>query len=155
MPLIPTVLASGIEKIEDSESEAQAIQRWADAWNDYMSSAAAGAVPLSPSAAGVARAAMLQSMTGLSTTGAAAIQSGITAYWGTLAGMAAIAFTGATALTPPPGLGGIAAILLGVFSTNVVDQAPRPVAAQKIGTALHSANLGGIATIGGSPVDIK
>ena len=155
MPLIPTVLSSGIEKIEDSESETEAIQKWADAWNEYMISAAAGAVPLSPAAANIGRAAMVQSMAGLSVTGAAAIQSGITAYWGALASAPAVAFAGAAAVTPPPGLGGVAGILLGVFSTNVVDKAPRPVAAQKIATALHGANMGGTATIGGSPVDIK
>jgi hypothetical protein len=93
-------------------------------------------------------------MTGLSVTGPAAIQAGIVAFWGAI--IPATAWTGVTAITPPPPLAGLVASLTLVFAANVAGKKSKDDSMTAIANAIHTANLGGIAAwplpIGPQPI---
>lgn len=141
-----------------TSSEATAIQNFADAWHTYFQGASVSGVPAVPAALASAKSAMIGAMTGLSVTGAAAIQAGVIAYWGGVAtAFAAIWIippNTVVAAIPPPGLSGLAASLAPVFASNSAD--PTKTIAQAtaaIAAVLHtSGGLGGIATVQPPPV---
>ncbi|KKM82804.1 hypothetical protein LCGC14_1315790, partial [marine sediment metagenome] len=83
-----------------------------------------------------------------------AIQAGILAFWGVVAGAAAsiwLTVPPPLAATPPPGLVGIAVALVPVFLSNVTGELSLADAATAVAAVLHPANLGGIAVILGPP----
>ncbi len=141
-----------------TSSEATAIQNFSNAWETYFLGASVSGVPTVPAALAAAKSAMIGAMTGLSVAGAAAIQSGVTAYWGGVASAFAAIWiippSVVVAAIPPPGLGGIAASLAPVFASNSAD--PTKTIAQAtaaIAAVLHaSGGLGGIATVQPPPV---
>lgn len=94
------------------------------------------------------KAAMKAALAGMSvpSVGAAKIQAGVSAFWATLAAPASAYFTGATAITPPPGLAGLAATLTSVFAANTAGAVDKTTALNNVATAIHAANAGGIAT---------
>lgn len=154
MPLSAASLASEFDSaIQLADTEAAARAAWASAWTAYFYGAAAGAVPVTPGSLAGAQAAMDAGMTGLSTAGAIAIQTGLAAFWGAVVAGAAAVFPSATLVTPPPGLGIVSAALLPVFLANTSTSAGKETALLAIATALHGvAGLGGTATLPGPTV---
>jgi len=133
--------------------KATAIQNFADAWDTYFQGASVAGVPANAGALGAAKSAMIGAMTGLSLTGAVAMQAGITAYWGGVATAFAAIWVMppnvVSAATPPPTLGTLASLLTPVFASNSAD--PTKTIAQAtaaIAAVLHaSGGLGGIAVV--------
>jgi len=76
MPLVQATLATQLDtQVQNVTTEAAARTAWAQAWRNYFASAASNAVPITPAALTAAQAAMAPALTGLSLTGAAAIQA--------------------------------------------------------------------------------
>src|SRR3990172_7403360 len=147
MPLVQATLATQLDtQVQNVTTEAAARTAWAQAWRNYFASAASNAVPITPAALTAAQAAMAPALTGLSLTGAAAIQAGILAWWGALGAEPAAAFPGATLIVLPPLTAGIAAALAPVFVANKGPGVTKTQALNAIATALHtSGGLGGTA----------
>lgn len=108
-------------------TEPAAITAWANAWRMYFAGAESNSVPITPAILATAESAMASAMGGLSTTGAAAIQAGIIAWWGALAPPPSV-FSGASALVPPVGLATIATDFLIAAPVNVSTSASASVA---------------------------
>lgn len=140
-------LATELESLIPTGVESVAIDRFADAWIEYFSDASAGAFPYVDSPP--AKSAMKAAMGGMSVTGALAIQSGISAFWGVLSAGAATYFPGTIAATPPPAISGLAAALAVPFAANVVGGLSLAASCAAIADAIHTANLGGTATVVG------
>lgn len=158
MALVSSTLASGLAALVPTPVEATAITNFCNAWATYFAGASITGIPVGSLAA--AKSAMQGALSGLSApnAGAAAIQSGVTAFWGVIvssgAGLWVLAPSVITLIAPPPTLGGIAAALSSVFASNAAD--PTKTLAQAtnaIATVLHTnGGLGGIATVQPPPV---
>lgn len=135
------------------DNEPEAIQGWAAAFRTYFEDAVAGAVPVETSALDAPESAMAGAMTGLSTSGASAIQAGVIAFWAALVAAPAVYFVGATLITPPLGLSGLAAALTTVFANNTATKASASTAYAAISGANNAANTGGTATFPGPVVE--
>jgi hypothetical protein len=131
------------------DDEGEAIESLALAFKNYFLDAASNGIPVSPVAADLGEVAMRGALTGLSTTGAAAIQAGIVAFWGAL--VPAVVFPPALAIIPPPTLAGIAAALTPVFLANTVGKLGKEPSMDAISVVLHANNLGGTAAFLGPP----
>jgi hypothetical protein len=153
MALVQSVLANGLANMNPTSSEASAIQNFADAWDTYFQGASVAGVPANAGQLAAAKSAMMGAMTGLSVTGAVAMQTGITAYWGAVAAAAVTIWVmppnTVPAAIPPPTLGGLSALLLPVFASNSADPTKtKAQATAAIAAVLHaSGGLGGIATL--------
>jgi len=143
MALSASALKSNFLGMGLFDNEPDAREAWAHAYRLYFESAAAGAVPVVPSALTAPENAMKEALSGLSVTGGVAIQAGVLAFWTSLAGVAATAFPGSTSVTPPAGLSGLSAMLTSVFSVNVASSSSASDSYQAIATAIHSASAGG------------
>lgn len=158
MALVSNTLASGLANMAPTNAEATAIANFADAWTTYFQGASVAGVPAAGGTLAGAKSAMIGAMTGLSVTGAAAMQAGITAFWGVIASSFAAIWlippSVVVAAIPPTTLSGIAAALAPVFAANAAD--PTKTIAQAtsaIATVLHTnGGLGGIATVQPPPV---
>jgi hypothetical protein len=124
-------------------TEPAACAAWAHAYRLYFASAAAGAVPVVPSALDAPENAMKGGMTGLSVTGPAAIQAGVLAFWTSLAGVAASAFPASTTVTPPAGVSALSGTLTAVFAANMAGSKSAADSYDAIATAIHAASAGG------------
>jgi hypothetical protein len=142
MAMTSAKLKDGLIALGLYSHEADAIEAWASAWNDYCAEAASNSLTMLPAALVPAKEAMMAAMVGLKVTGSASLQAGIIAWWGALP--PAGTFTGATAITPPPTLSGIAAALSPVFLSNRGKS--KADAVQAVADVLHTQNLGGQAT---------
>jgi hypothetical protein len=158
MALVQNTLANGLANMAPTSSEATAIQNFADAWDTYFQGASVAGVPCAGGTTSAAKSAMIGAMTGLSVTGAAAMQAGVTAYWGAITPSAATVWVvppnTVPSATPPPGLGGLSALLLAVFASNAADPTKTiSQAASAIAAVLHTnGGLGGIAVVQPPPV---
>lgn len=141
MAMVATKLRDGLVALGLYDNEPDAIEAWASAWNTYFADAVSNSVPILPTALPSAKTAMKTAMTGLKVTGSASLQAGIVAWWGALPPSGT--FTGATGVTPPPTLSGIAAALSPVFLSN--RGKTKAEAALAVANALHAQNLGGLA----------
>lgn len=145
MAMLQTTLADELKALALYDNEPDAIQAWADAFAAYFGDAESNAVIIAPAAIPAAKAAMAGAMTGLSMTGAAALQAGIVAFWGAL--VPATAWPTTTAITPPPGLSGLAAALQVVFDANTIGGLSKDASMTAIAGAIHPINaVGGTAT---------
>lgn len=158
MPLIQSTLASGLEAMTPTDSEAIAIQRFADAFASYFAGASVLGIPTIPGTLDASKAAMIAAMTGLSSSsaGAGAIASGITAFWTTLLPLATSVWAGTVGpivppAIPPPGLGGIAAALQAAFDANTAAGATLAASAAVVAAAIHTTQLGGMVNLGPPP----
>jgi hypothetical protein len=158
MALVQSTLASGLEALEPTDDEAIAVQRIADAFDDYFAGASVNGSPAVPAALAPCKAAMVAAMTGLSTTGgaAAAIQAGILAYWTTLLPLASAVWPATVGpvippAVPPAGLAGIAAALAPVFTANTSGGLSLVASAAAVAAALHPLQLGGLVNLGPPP----
>lgn len=151
MALESSALATDLANLTPQSTEASAIIKFANAYGSYASQATAMGIQMSAPIASDAQAAMAAGLTGLSTAGAAAIVTGITAYWSTVDLGLASSFTGALVLTPPLGLAGLPAALVTVFAANTSGSVDLIDAMQALADALHTGSLGGFATFPGAP----
>jgi len=146
MPLLPTKLGDALAKIEPKDNEPEAISAFAEAFEDYFYGATATG-PAVPGSLSAARAAMEGAMTGLSVSGLASIQLGITAFWGIACASAASVWPGVLSASPPPGLGGIAAAVGAVVPLSAASKLDGPSAWRAMALAIHPCMLGGIAVL--------
>lgn len=151
MALLPGTLATELDaRAQNTTSEQDARDAWASAWTAWFYGALAGGVPVAPGSLAGAQLAMSAGMVGLSVSGAAAIQSGLVAFWATVVAGGPTIFPSSVLVTPPPGLGAVSSVLAPVFAANVATSADRGVAFLAIAGALYgSAGLGGTATLPG------
>jgi len=138
-------------EITATDTESTARQAWADAWLEYFTDAqiAVPSLPILTAALDATRDVMRDAMTGLSTTGAAAIQAGLVAWWGAMAAAPSAYFTGATVITPPTGIASIATGLATVFAANTTAALSLEDSADAIAGVMHTANALGTATFPG------
>jgi hypothetical protein len=150
--LLAATLATEMDaEIGNVATEALARTAWAQAWRNYFAGALANGVPIAAAALDAGQSALASGLTGMSSSGASAIQTGLTAWWAAL--VPATAFTGATVITPPPGLTGVAAALAPVFVTNNAPGITKTQALTNLANALHAAaGIGGTATFPGPVV---
>jgi len=152
--LNPNTLASGLESMTPTADEPSAIAAFANAWSTYFAGATASGAPAVPGSFTPGIAAMRAAMVGFSApnAGAPGIQAGITAFWGAIATLASVIWVLApavvlAAVTPPPGLGAIAADLLTLFPQNLAANLSLHDAATAIAAKLHTdGGTGALAT---------
>jgi len=154
MALLPATLAAAlIANVDNFETEAQAAAAWADSFDTYFQSAMAGPVPVVPFSTTLAKGDMESSLTGMSVAGAgaAALLTGITAYWANLSTNAATVFLTSTSVTPPPTLGTLTATLEANFLANTNGNVDKVTALTLIANSIHIAQTGGIAVFPPTP----
>lgn len=145
MPLLVTSLSAELVVIAGAHpaNVAAAIISWATAFDNYMAASTCNGAPLNPAVASVASLAMQGALAGLGAGGAAALAAGVTAYWAAL--NVPGAYGASLSVTPPPGVGGLAAALTAVFAANTSGALVVPGAQDAIAAAWHPLMLGGIA----------
>lgn len=153
--MIAATLSTQLQSISGTD-EASTITAWTAMWATYFAAALAGSGPgvlftANASPINTAKAAMAAAMSGMCASGAAAakIQAGIIAWWGALAASPGSYFTGASSITAPAGLTGIAAGLPALFDLNKLETTKAP-ACDRIATFFHDQNAGGSADISGA-----
>lgn len=153
MALNASTLATQLQNLAPSSSEAAAITALVNAYGTYAAGAAA-ATPILAAGINLGKAAMLTALVGMSASGAGLtkIPLAIAAFWAAVAGGLAASFAGATAITPPPH-----ATLPTSFPTtcasNTVASATLVVSTQNIATVMHAdAIIGGTVTTPGPTV---
>lgn len=144
MALLSTTLATELKAMDLYDLEADAINAWAAAYKEYMKGATSNGVTIVPVALVPAEAAMVGALTGLSTSGATALQAGIVAFWGAI--VPATAWPTVTVITPPPLLAGLGAALTTVFTANMSGALSKDASMDAIATSIHTNSLGGTAT---------
>lgn len=156
MPLVSATLASGLEALVPTNDEAEAIQRIVDAWEGYFDGSQLGPAAAVPGSYAAALAALQAGLTGMSAANAAAnaFQTGLTAFWATIAPLAAAVWpqtpppVTTPPATPPPTLGGVAALLQAQWTADAAAGVDLATSAQNMATILHTnAGLGGIGII--------
>ena len=126
-------------------TEAAAITAWADAFANYFddASTATGGTILTVVAA---KAAMVAAMTGLSTAGAAAIASGISAFWAIGVATPAAWWATCTLVVLPVALASLQTNLAATFAQNISEGASKATCMGRIAGNIHTACSGGTAT---------
>ncbi len=156
MGLVRGNLTAGLINMEPVSTETEAIDTFAAAFSTYFGDASVSGVNVNPGSLAPAETAMKSALVGLSVPSASAtiIQAGITAFWSTIVGSAAVVWTVVPAIvsaTPPALLSGIAAGLTSVFASNLASQLELDLAAQNVATVIHNAQTGGTALLGPPP----
>lgn len=148
MALSESTLATEFEVLTPTADAAEAAQRLADAYGNYMSAATAngGAILTVTAAVSAMAGAMTFSSSGSAASAAAAISAGVSAFWGVLVAAPATHFAGATVITPPAGLAGLTAALTSMLSGG--DRTLEEGAAA-LASDVHAATAGGSATFPG------
>ncbi len=144
MALLQATLTTELQSLGLYGVEADAIDDWTAAFSAYFEDAESNVVSINPAALPAAESAMKGAMVGLSTGGASALQAGILAFWGAL--VPATAWTTVTAITPPPGLSGLAAAVQDAFDANTVAGNDKNTSMAAIAAKIHPLQLGGTAT---------
>ena len=156
MTLLSATLATGLESMESTDSEATAIDNFVVAWGNYFENASVSGIPTAPGTLTAALDVMKSGLVGMSNAnaGAAIIQTAITTFWTTIAASAGTVWVVAPAIitaTAPPGLGGIGAALTAAFSGNQSGSLDLAASAAVVAAALHLTQLGGITAQGPPP----
>ena len=156
MAMSDSILTGELKVMSLFDNEPDAAAAWANAFDVYFQDAEATAGgPVVPAGLSACKSAMEGALSGMSApgAGAAALQAGILAYWGAI--VPATAWPPATAITPPPGLSGLAATLAPVFAANAVPGVTKDQAMDAIAAAIHEVNIvGGIAVFPVPPAGI-
>lgn len=103
MVMVEATLATELENLTPTFTEAAAITVLTDAYGVYSSDATA-LTPILSTGIALGKAAMAVALIGMSAPGAgiAIIPAAIAAFWVAVAGGLATSFAGATAIVPPP-----------------------------------------------------
>lgn len=152
MTLSAATLATELENLTPTTSEATAIQRLVDAWEAYFAQSSVNGITATPGSFNAGLTAMSGAMAGLSLTnnGSTAIQSGVTAFWAAIAGLATTIWITAPVvlvppIVPPPTLTAVAASLDVTFANNLASELNLSDAALAVATTLHTtAGLGAV-----------
>jgi hypothetical protein len=152
MPFVQSTLASGIAALVPTPSEGPAIAGLTSAWATYFAGASVAGVPIAAFAA--ATASFQGALSGMSApnAGTVKIAAAVQAFWATLAPLGPTLWILAPnvvvpPLVPPPGLGGLAALLQGAFTANNATGVTLAQAADRIAAAMHASNAGGTAVV--------
>lgn len=146
--MLPATLATAMLNLVPAATELEAAQVLADAYGTFASTAAAGAVPITPLAITNGKTAMTAALVGMSASGAGAakIAAGVIAFWGAVAAGLTTSFAGAVVITPPPNAG-LAAALSAQFASNIATMASQAVATASIASVMAAqAIIGGTVT---------
>jgi len=145
MPLNPSTIASGLEKMAPTSSEPDVINQIADIWRTYFGAASVAGVPAAPGSFDLGITAMKGAMVGITALDAAAlaIQNGVTAFWTAI--MPAVTTIWVLApgavvvppLVPPLLLPSLAADLTTVFLANTAASASLHDSATAIAAVMH------------------
>ena len=146
MALSEATLATELKALPLFNTEATAIQAWANAFSTYFGDAASNGVTIAPAAIPAAKAAMIAQLSGMSGAdqGATKIGAGIVAFWGGL--VPATAWPTTTVIIPPALLAGLISLLQAVFDANAAGAVSKETAMDNIAAVLHTNNQGGTAT---------
>lgn len=153
MPLSADTLKTELQALIPTDSVAVAIERLATAFTNYFLEAQVGATSVASGTLAVPKAAMVTALAGINApgAGAAVMQAGIIAFWGSVATTAAVIWAGNTppvvGATVPPGLSGIAAALTPVFAANVAQKRSLVDSCEAIAAALHPLQITGLAAV--------
>lgn len=143
MALSATTLADELKSMELYSDEASAASAWAASYRAYMEDATSNGIPIVAASLVAAESAMVAGLSGLSTAGATALQTGIQAFWGAI--IPAVAWPTVTAITPPVLLAGLSAALTTVFAANIAGSLSKDASMTSIANTIHTNSLGGIA----------
>lgn len=150
MPLVQATLATELEAMVPVNTEADGINNFATAFENYFTNSVCGGAAVTPGTLTPATTALKGAMVGVLTTGAASISAGIAAFWGVVATSAPAIWVIAPVLvsaTPPPGLGGLAAAVLAAGTANIAGGLDLAAAAASMASAIHPLMLGGLGVI--------
>jgi hypothetical protein len=143
--LLATTLATELETLTPTGSEATAISRLVDAWEVYWGGATVNGIAATPGSFSAGLSAMAGALVGLSApnAGAAKIAAGVSAFWSAVAPLAtAIWITAPIVLVPPivppPTLGALSAALSAVFASNTSSGLTLAQACQQIASVMHT-----------------
>lgn len=147
MALVQANLSTELQNIADSTDEPTARTAMAGAFDGYMSLALSNGIPMNGAISTAATAAMDAALVGMSASGAgaAAIQTGVVAYWAALNVPGAFGAS-VTPTVPPGGLAGLGAALSTVFAANIAARLDKAPACDAIAAVWHPLMLGGLAT---------
>jgi hypothetical protein len=130
-------------------TEAEGIDNFATAFENYFAGSTVSGVTAAQSQLGPATDALKLAMSGLANVdGAAAMAAGVSAFWSTLSGLAAVVWVVVPVLastTPPPGLAGLQAALAVTGAANIAGGLSLVDAADAMATTIHASNTGGFA----------
>ena len=148
MTLSAAALESALGSLTPTISEATAIARLVDAWEEYFGDATVSGAPLVPGSVAGGLSAMAAALVGLSAPGAAAakIAAGTSAFWSTQAALATAMWVTAPVvlvppIVPPPGLASLSSTLAAVFAAGPYDIHD---AMGHIASAWHAASTGAL-----------
>jgi hypothetical protein len=157
MPLVQSLLASGLEAMTPTDQESVAALRFATAFDDYFQGASVLGIPVTPGTTAPAKAAMLPELIGMSDPNKAAgkMQSAIQQYWQVLGPLASAVWITVGPVIPPaiapPGLSGIESAVQAAFDANTAGGLSLAASAATVAAAIHLTQLGGMVNLGPPP----
>jgi hypothetical protein len=142
-------LATGLETMTATSSEATAIENLAEAYRSYCGAAQANGVIIAGTVLATAKTAMKAAMVGISGTsppqGAIKIQAGCIAFWASIAPAFTTAWPGSTAMAPPTCVG-LSAALAVLFPLITAAEDSLEDAAAKVADEIHKQTAGSLNT---------
>lgn len=150
MTLSASKLATELEAMVPADSENTGINNFATAFENYFYESTCGGSSVTNNSLTACTAALKSAMVGVSSSGASGISAGISAFWGVVAGSAALIWVTAPVLvaaTPPPGLSGLTAAITTAGNTNISNKNSLEDSALVMANAIHHLMLGGLGTI--------
>ena len=148
MVMTSVVLANQFASLPNVDNEADAITNMTNAFITFFSDMSCGGIPCIPAVLQTTpKTAMSAAMVGLSTAGATAIQSGITAFWTACVPLAATIFPTAILIVPPPTISTVAVTILPVGQANISGNLDKITACNAMALAIYPLMLGGTATL--------
>lgn len=150
MVLSVAKLSSELSNLQAVQTEVEAINNFATAFENYFYDSSVLGIPATPGSLAGATTAMKGALVGMSTAASTVIQAAIVAFWGVVTGSAAVIWVTAPLIasaTPPPGLSLIKASLDAMFLINTQLKNDLATSANEVATALHPLQIGGIAAI--------
>lgn len=155
MALTQSTLASELENLTPTGSEATAISRLVSAYSTYFDGATVSGQTLVPGSTAAGEAAMSTALVGISgaNQGATKLAAGISAFWTAQLGLATTMWITAPIvlvppIVPPAGLASLTADLAAVFASNIAAGLSLADCAAAVAAVIHSASSG--ATVPGS-----
>lgn len=151
MALLIATLATELEAMVPVDTEAEGIDNFATAFDNYFFEATAQGVSIvSQELTAGAKTAMKTAMVGVSESGSTKIQEGIIAYWGAICTASPTLWITTPLIVsavPPTLLSTIAVTLDPVFTSNAENKLSLQDSALAVATALHPLQLGALATL--------
>jgi len=152
MPLTHTTLANELKIMVPVATETEGIANWSTAWENYFNESTVLGISVTPNSLVGAITSMKAAMVGINSApnGCAILQAGIVAFWNTVIASAPTIWVTTPLIMiamPPPNLTTIATTLEPIFAANISNNLDIESATAAVAEALHSLQLGGIATM--------